>query len=212
MNLDLIEAFLKEEGRPWSLNDIHSKGFKDIPKNDLKNSLDILVKKNKIRSKQNVYCYNFKNHKVSHDVREIKLRINKYSKKVKEKEEEIKNLEEVLNNNNEEIPIPVLEKEHTALTERTKELEIKVDALKNRNETTIQLKPSDLHAMRMKYDTCLREFNKRKIIGVTMLGQIMDIYPKPKQAILEELDVETDEMTGFNISNYQISNNKKIPT
>lgn len=66
--------------------------------------------------------------------------------------------------------------------------------------------------MRMKYDTCLREFNKRKIIGVTMLGQITDIYPKPKQALLEELDVETDEMTGFNISNYNISNNKKIPT
>lgn len=55
---------------------------------------------------------------------------------MKEKEEEIKHLEEVLNNN-EEIPIPVLEKEHTALTERVKELEIKVDGLKKRNETTI---------------------------------------------------------------------------
>ena len=54
-----------------------------------------------------------------------------------EKEEEIKKLREVLNNNNEEIPIPVLEKEHTALTERNKELEIKVDALKKRNETTV---------------------------------------------------------------------------
>jgi len=52
---------------------------------------------------------------------------------VKEKEEEIKNLEEVLNsNNNEEIPIAVLEKEHTALSERAKELEIKVDALKKK--------------------------------------------------------------------------------
>lgn len=55
---------------------------------------------------------------------------------MKEKEEEIKNLEEVLNNN-EEIPITVLEKEHTALTERAKELEIRVDGLKKRNETTI---------------------------------------------------------------------------
>lgn len=55
---------------------------------------------------------------------------------MKEKEEEIKNLEKVLNNN-EEIPITVLEKEHTALTERAKELEIRVDGLKKRNETTI---------------------------------------------------------------------------
>lgn len=66
MSPDLIEAFLMKEGRPWHLNDIHSKGFKDIPKNSLKNSLDMLVKKNKITSKQNIYCYNFKNHKVNH--------------------------------------------------------------------------------------------------------------------------------------------------
>lgn len=66
MSLELIEAFLKKEGRPWNLNDIHSKGFKDIPKNTLKNSLDILVKKNKITSKQNIFCYNFKNLKVNH--------------------------------------------------------------------------------------------------------------------------------------------------
>ncbi|KAL7016382.1 hypothetical protein ACKWTF_010013 [Chironomus riparius] len=137
MSVDLIEAFLKKEGRPLNLNDIHSKGFKDIPKNSLKNSLDVLVKKNKIISKQNIYCYNFKNQKVNHDVQEVNLRIKKYTKKVKEKEEEIKNLREVLNNNNEEIPMPVLEKEHTALAERNKELEIKVDALKKRNETTV---------------------------------------------------------------------------
>lgn len=59
---------------------------------------------------------------------------------MKEKEEEIKNLEEVLNvNNNEEIPIAVLEKEHTALSERAKELEIKVNALKKKQTPIVSI-------------------------------------------------------------------------
>lgn len=66
MNPELIEAFLRKEGRPWHLNDIHSKGFKDVSKIILKNTLDILVKKNKINCKQNIYCYNFKNVEVNH--------------------------------------------------------------------------------------------------------------------------------------------------
>lgn len=66
MNPEVVEAFLKKERRPWNLNDIHSKGFKDVPKNILKITLDLLVKKNKIKFKQNIYCYNFKNFKVNH--------------------------------------------------------------------------------------------------------------------------------------------------
>lgn len=150
---------------------------------------------------------------------------------MKEKENEINQLENVLSNNNQEIAVPVLENEYITLKERVDELEIKVDALKKRNETTVSIcfyiisidliihikyqpqpkvDPSELNSLRKKYDTCLREFNKRKIIGVSMLGQIMEIYPKPKSVILEEIDVETDEMVGFNINDYPPTNDRKL--
>jgi hypothetical protein len=49
----------------------------------------------------------------------------------------------------------------------------------------------------------LEEFTKRKRMCMNMIDAVLEGYPKSKQKLIEDTEIETDEAAGFDINQYK---------
>lgn len=143
-----------------------------------------------------------------------------------EKQERIKVIEAQLKKDSNDVPLPILEAEHEALVDTVNKLQSQADEMKQRNGPTVglietlltwltkidvcllfflleQLDPAVFMKLQQERDKKLQEFYKRKRLSLNMIDAIMEGYPKSKQKLIEDTEIETDEAAGFDINQYK---------
>lgn len=66
-----------------------------------------------------------------------------------------------------------------------------------------QMDPKDLAKFQHDRERFLQEYTKRKRICMNLIDAILEGYPKTKQKLIEDTEIETDEAAGFNINQYK---------
>ena len=63
-----------------------------------------------------------------------------------------------------------------------------------------QIDPKVLSAINKKRDTYTLLYLKRKRMCMNIIDGIMEGFPKTKQKLMEDIEIETDEATGFKLT------------
>lgn len=63
-----------------------------------------------------------------------------------------------------------------------------------------QIDPKVLSAIIKKRDTYTLVYQKRKRMCMNIIDSIMEGFPKTKQKLMEDIEIETDEATGFKVT------------
>lgn len=63
--------------------------------------------------------------------------------------------------------------------------------------------PKEYAKQQHERDENLQEYSKRKRLCMNMIDAILEGYPKSKQKLIEDTEIETDEAAGFNINQYK---------
>lgn len=67
----------------------------------------------------------------------------------------------------------------------------------------IQFDPKEFAQLQQAREKNLLEFGRRKRFALSMIDAIMEGYPKSKQKLIEDIDIQTDEAAGFDINQYK---------
>ena len=71
------------------------------------------------------------------DLKTLDEKIGKYTKSISEKQERVKFIESQLKKDLNELPLPILQAQHDALTESINKLQSRADAMKQRDGPTV---------------------------------------------------------------------------
>lgn len=63
--------------------------------------------------------------------------------------------------------------------------------------------PKEFSKQQHERDGYLQEYNKRKRLCMNLIDGVLEGYPKSKQKLIEDTEIETDEAAGFNINQYK---------
>lgn len=66
-----------------------------------------------------------------------------------------------------------------------------------------QIDPKEFEKLQQIRDRNEKEFNKRKRMCTNIIDSVMEGYPKSKQKLIEDTEIETDEAAGFDINQYK---------
>jgi hypothetical protein len=67
----------------------------------------------------------------------------------------------------------------------------------------LELDPKEFKQLEQARDKFRREFGKRKQICLRLIDGIMEGYTKPKQQLIADSEIVTDEAAGFDINRYK---------
>lgn len=67
----------------------------------------------------------------------------------------------------------------------------------NTSKCLQQIDPKVLSAINKKHDTYTLLYQKRKRMCMNIIDGIMEGFPKTKQKLMEDIEIETDEAAGF---------------
>lgn len=158
------------------------------------------------------------------DLKTTNDKIHKYTKLSAELQERIRGIEQQLKTKSDEIPLPVLEAEHEKIAASINKLQLRADEIRQRDASTVglienlstgkidvvqfallapQLTPEDFAKLQRTRDKALEEFHKRKRLCMNLIDGIMEGYPKSKQKLIEDTEIETDEAAGFDINQHK---------
>lgn len=66
-----------------------------------------------------------------------------------------------------------------------------------------QISPEEFKKLQQIRDKAIEELNKRKRLCMNLIDGIMEGYPKSKQKLIEDMEIETDEAAGFDINQHK---------
>lgn len=178
--MDMLLDYLRETNKPITLNNICN-AFADIHKLEIKQQIEILVShgvihEQKYKKKASLYSLT----KLDPEIKQTDTELNDYNSEI--------NPEETLENIND------LKKRIDECANEIKSLQEKTRCCTN---TDLIDKQDKILADYARY---VKEYKKRKSICTDVIDSIFENYPKSKQELLDELQVETDEDVGFSLS------------
>ena len=63
--------------------------------------------------------------------------------------------------------------------------------------------PKDYAKLQHECEKFLDEYTKRKRMCMNLIDAVLEGYPKSKQKLIEDTEIETDEAAGFDINQYK---------
>ncbi|PSN49182.1 Homologous-pairing protein 2 [Blattella germanica] len=201
---EVVLKYLRDQNRPYSVNDIFMNLHKEIGKTAVQKALDHLVEKDHISEKtygkQKVYVIK-QEESFTGDSRQqlndLDLEIKNISERLASFEEEFKNLEIQLRELQATPTTDEAKRELGALEERTDQLKERLGAL---SQTTVKISATEKESVKKSFDSTLKVWRKRKRVCMDILDSILEGYPKDKKTLLEEVGIETDESAGVSIN------------
>lgn len=158
--------FLEQENKPFMLNAIHDRMGKEISKKVLESNVDLLVARGhlieKTSGKSKVYCINNKLNQINSEavslfkcfsllafqfsafqqqmleLRTLNGKIAKYTKSIHETQSRVKTIESQLKKDSTDVPLPILQARHDALTESISKLKSRADEMKQHDGPTVR--------------------------------------------------------------------------
>lgn len=201
--MDTVLTYLKNSGRPYSANDVHNNLQKDtgLGKTAVQRALDLLVQEEKIREKtygkQKIYFPNHETGDVSaEETEQLEARVAALAAERQELSASVRQLESKL----------------SGLNSGKSTVELRADAKELKNECELMnqklqvlksgaggVDPTVSRKLKQKHTKLVIEWRKRKRLAMDMIDAILESCPKPKKALMEEMDIETDEDAGVSI-------------
>lgn len=68
---------------------------------------------------------------------------------------------------------------------------------------SLQMDPKDYANLQHERAKFLDEYTKRKRMCMNLIDAVLEGYPKSKQKLIEDTEIETDEAAGFDINQYK---------
>lgn len=201
MATEAILKYLTAQNRPFSANDIFMNLHKEYGKTAVQKSLDVLVEKGKVKEKvygkQKVYSVfqetKLSNEEVTKMLLELDGKINDTSDKLSIVEQELRISETALRTL---LSTPTTEKaseEERLLRERVGKLKEKLQII---SQNTVAVSKDDFDKTKKTLELNEKTWRKRKTLCMNIINSILENYPKPKKALLEDIGIETDESVG----------------
>lgn len=196
--MEKVFHYLKSACRPYSVNDIHNnmQNSTGLGKAAVQRAIDSLVEegtvKEKAYGKQKIYYVDqSKVDPVSpEEMAAIDEKIAALTPEAKQLAEEVKRLEAQASGLGKEKSVAELRAEAHALEKECTELEARLQTLK---EGSGGVDPVENRKIKEQWTRNVKLWRERKRLASGILDMILEGYPKPKKALLEEIGIETDE-------------------
>ena len=197
-----VYAYLMSTNRPYSVNDIFMNLHKEHGKTAVQKVLDQLVAdgklKIKVNGKQSCYfvnqdlletCSEQELEDLDKKCSEVDQEVTSQGGKVKQLEAKLKSLKSSLTNEEAKAELEKLGENNQILRERLLKLENNQEVISAEDKAKIV----QLHT------TSVLQWKKRKRMASDVLDSVLEGWPKSKQALFDEIGVDTDESAGVTI-------------
>ncbi|KAL7641478.1 UNVERIFIED_CONTAM: hypothetical protein RMT77_007349 [Armadillidium vulgare] len=195
--------YMKQQNRPYSVNDIFLNLHKEIGKTAVQKALDSLVEngslKEKVYGKQKVYVITQDNFPPLEDgkLKELDAKINELTEDLKIKTKEAsdleskkKNIGSSLTTEEAEANIKQIENEIALIKESLSKIQCNGDVVTQQEKERIEFDR----------EKKLKEWKRRKRLAMDILNAILESYPKSKKELFDQIGIETDEEAAINPS------------
>jgi 26S proteasome regulatory subunit (ATPase 3-interacting protein) len=197
---DVVIKYLRDQNRPYSLNDIFSNLHEEIRKPAVQKALEHLVEQSriteKVYGKQKVYVIkqedtNAKD--LQQELQDLDSKLNSISKEVASAEEVFKGSEKELHELRFATTTSDAQNESKVLENRVQELKKKLDIISKNS-----MKISEINKKQIQNDHAnnIKEWRKKKSVCMDIVEAMLEGYHDSKRSLLNEIGIETDEDVG----------------
>ena len=194
-----VYDYLLSTNRPYSVNDIFMNLHKEHGKPAVQRVLDQLVSEDKLKIKLNgkQSCY-FVNQDLLETCSEAELesldkKCVEVDEEVRTQTDQVKQLETKLRTLTSSLTNSEAEEELRQLSESNNVLQERLDKLTN-NQVVVSAE--DKNKITQLHTKAVGHWRKRKRMASDVLDSVLEGWPKSKQALFDEIGVDTDESVG----------------
>ncbi|XP_077283030.1 homologous-pairing protein 2 homolog [Arctopsyche grandis] len=204
---EAVQKYLETTNRPYSANDIVLNMHKQWGKTGVQRALDNLVAANivleKTYGKQKVYVIKQDPNDcpTEEELKGLDRNIAQSTQELREVEDTVKKLEGELKSLTGAMTISQAKKEIAIVQKEIEDLEVRLDTL---SKNSVPISPEKMKKVKEDSEKVNKEYRKRKRICMDILNTVLETYPKPKKALLEEVGIETDEDAEFTFENVNV--------
>lgn len=200
--MDAVLEYLMRQNRPYSVVDVFNNLHKEHGKTAVQKALEQLAADGKIKEKtygkQKVYVADQSKLPAMDDgqLKEMDLKIGQLTESLQSKQASLKTAELELQAIGVTMTTESMKEEIINVKTEIEKLKIKLQTLM---ETPNLVSKEERDIMFKEHTKYVAEWKKRKRYVTDIIDQILEGYPKSKEALLEEVGIETDESAGVNI-------------
>ncbi|XP_046401834.1 homologous-pairing protein 2 homolog isoform X2 [Ischnura elegans] len=199
-----VLKYLKDQNRPYSLNDIFMNMHKEQGKTAIQKALDNLVVDGvvieKTYGKQKVYAYNQKNERdnsVSDGVVDVDSEVQAVTEELAKTEKHLREADRILSELNSSLTTDDAKKELVRISKELDEMREELDALKSGKEI---IPPSVCEEIIASHKKMVATWKKRKHQCMQMVSAVTENLPQNRKDFMSELGMETDEDVNISLS------------
>jgi len=194
-----VKSYLVRTNRPFSATDVFNNlNTKDnkLSKTAVFKTLDELASRQeiqeKVNGKQKVYFADQNNFDTIDDkqMKELDLELNQLDKEVNQLQDKVKLKETRLSTHKNCLTSEQISGQLSELKAEIKDLHKRLDSIDSKAK---DFDPKENQKLKTDRQKLVTEWRKRKRMATNMVDMILESYPKPKKALLEEIGLETDE-------------------
>jgi len=201
--VDAVFTYLRDQNRPYSVNDMVLNLHKEHGKTAIQKALDKLVEDERVREKtygkQKVYVISQANLPAAapEELRQMDTTIEQKEKLVKEKEVKLKEVQTELKALNNSMSTEEAQALAAELAKENGELAAKYAKFADNKVQLVDKK--DREMIRKERERTLGEWKKRKRMCMGMVNQVLEGWPGSKEELYEQSGLETDEEVGVKV-------------
>jgi len=196
---EVVLKYLRDQNRPYSVNDILLNLHKELGKTAIQKALDSLTQETKviekINGKQKAYAVSQQDLPTAseEELKTLDLEINKINEELKTSSEILRNKENLLKKFGSSLSTAQAKNKTEELKVEMKELQKKLDKFSDKGNLITK---EEKLSIDRKHETGVKEWKKRKRMCLDVTDAILENYPKSKKHLYEEIGFETDESAG----------------
>ncbi|CAG2101962.1 unnamed protein product [Medioppia subpectinata] len=197
--VSLVKSYLSKTNRPFSGNDVfnnmNSKDSK-LSKTAVFKALEDLSAKEKIieklNGKQKIYFPLQDNFEAVDDqqLKQLDQQLDQLGKEFNQVDDEHKHKASKLSAIKSGQTLAQISEQLSELKAQTSEMEERMKCIDSKAKG---LDPKANHKLKNERQKLVTDWRKRKRMATNMVDMILESYPKPKKAFIEEIGLETDE-------------------
>jgi len=194
--------YLRDQNRPYSTNDIVLNLHKEHGKTAVQKALDSLVAETKVteklNGKQKAYVVNQSDLPTAseEELASLDAQFKEVEVKLKGRTEEWRSVESKVKALTAQPTNGEAAEVAAALMAEVERLEAKLKSLTEGQKGQSVVSKKDKAEVERKHEASVKEWRKRKRMCGNVMDAILENYPKPKKAFIEDVGIETDEEVG----------------
>lgn len=204
MATEAVYQFMKNQNRPYSVNEILQNVGKELGKSAVQKALDKLVDKDKLfektYGKQKVYCIvqsdGTDSNKLEEELKEMNREMNTAKLQLQEVQEKIRANSAKLKEHGNSMTVEEARQQEAKLKSEIRSFKEEVDRYDAEYKPVSE---EEKRSVTEKYERYEKEYKKRKRMCKEIIGQIMESYPKTEKKLVEDIRIETDEDVAFKL-------------